>query len=145
MPRPRRADRIADDRVAAVPFAHALHNDAVVAARAALPTGRTLAGLAGVFAALGDPTRLRLLAALRARELCVGDLAATVGLSESAVSHQLRLLRALGLVRARRDGRRAYYALDDAHVTALYGQALDHVRHRRLGVDRGPIPGDPAA
>ncbi len=70
------------------------------------------------------------MAALAERELCVCDLAATVGHSESAVSHHLRLMRSIGLVRARRDGRLAYYALDDAHVTALYGQALAHIRHQ---------------
>ena len=79
---------------------------------------------------MGDPTRLRLVAALAGRELCVCDLAATVGLSESAVSHQLRLLRARGLVRSRRDGRLVYYALDDDHVAALYAIALEHVAHQ---------------
>ncbi|MGI8475456.1 MAG: ArsR/SmtB family transcription factor [Thermomicrobiales bacterium] len=116
------ADVLCDDRV--------IHMDAVREARLALPAGATLAGLAEVFAALGDPTRLKILAALAGRELCVCDLAATVGQSESAVSHQLRLLRSLGLARSRRDGRLVYYALDDDHVAALYGQALDHVAHR---------------
>ncbi len=129
MARPRKIDQLAamsdlacDDRV--------VHVAAMREARHALPTGVTLAGLADVFAALGNPTRLKILAALAGRELCVCDLAATVGQSESAVSHQLRLLRSLGLVRSRRDGRLVYYALDDAHVAALYGQALDHVAHR---------------
>jgi ArsR family transcriptional regulator len=70
-----------------------------------------------------------LIAALEQAELCVGDLAATVGLSNSATSHQLRLLRSLGLVRTRRAGRTIYYALDDEHVRTLYRQALDHVGH----------------
>ncbi|MEA2523961.1 MAG: ArsR family transcriptional regulator, lead/cadmium/zinc/bismuth-responsive transcriptional, partial [Thermomicrobiales bacterium] len=95
----------------------------------ALPTGQVLGGLADLFAALGDPTRLRIVAALAGGELCVCDLAATVGQTESAVSHHLRLLRSLGLVRPRRDGRLVYYTLDDAHVTTLFGQALDHVAH----------------
>jgi ArsR family transcriptional regulator len=68
-------------------------------------------------------------AALAAADLCVCDLAATLGLSESATSHQLRVLRELGLVRSRREGRLVYYALDDAHVRLLYHQALDHVAH----------------
>ncbi|HEY7032992.1 MAG TPA: metalloregulator ArsR/SmtB family transcription factor [Thermomicrobiales bacterium] len=132
MSRPRKTDQLADvadlvcdDRI--------VHVDAVRAARAALPSGAGLLGLAELFAALGDPTRLRIVAALAHRELCVCDLAATVGQTESAVSHQLRNLRALGLVRPRRDGRLVYYALDDDHVTALYGQALDHVAHRTGG------------
>jgi DNA-binding transcriptional ArsR family regulator len=142
MARPRRADQLAptgdpvcDD--------HLVHVAAVRAARLTLPAGSTLLGLADLFAALGDPTRLRIVAALGGQELCVCDLAATVGQSESAVSHHLRLLRSLGLVRHRRDGRRVYYALDDAHVAALYGQALDHVAHRGLvtgGQDRGSTP-----
>jgi len=116
-------DLVCDDRI--------VHVDTVREARLALPAGAMLAGLADVFAALGDPTRLKILAALNGRELCVCDLAATVGQSESAVSHQLRTLRSLGLLRSRRDGRLVYYALDDDHVAALYGQALDHVSHRR--------------
>jgi len=129
MPRPRKSDQLAamsdlvcDDGV--------VHVAAVRAARAALPAGRTLASLAEIFGALGDPTRLRIVAALAAGELCVCDLAATVGQSESAVSHHLRLLRSLGLVRPRRDGRLVYYALDDAHVALLFRQAHDHVIHR---------------
>jgi ArsR family transcriptional regulator len=107
-----------------------VHLDAVVAARGALPAHEVVDGLARVFAALADPTRLRIVAALAARELCVCDLAATIGLTESAVSHQLRQLRGLGLVRARREGRMAYYSLDDSHVATLYVDALTHVRHR---------------
>ncbi len=129
MARPRKIDQLSnsvdlvcDDRV--------VHVDAVLAARQALPVGATLAGLTDVFAALGDPTRLKILAALSRRELCVCDLAATIGQTESAVSHQLRLLRSLGLVSSRRDGRLVYYTLDDDHVAALFGQALEHVGHR---------------
>jgi ArsR family transcriptional regulator len=98
-------------------------------ARAALPSGMQMQGLAALFGALGDPTRLRIVAALERVELCVGDLAAAVGISTSAASHQLRQLRSLGLVRSRRDGRLVYYALDDDHVRTLYRQALDHVEH----------------
>ncbi len=84
--------------------------------------------LAETFKVLGDPTRVRLLDVLAQRELCVCDLAATVGLSESAVSHQLRLLRNLRLVRARRAGRRVFYALDDHHIVSLFQQGLRHVQ-----------------
>jgi ArsR family transcriptional regulator len=116
------SDEACDDKV--------VHVDAVRQARRSLPGRETLAGLADLFTALGDPTRLRILAALSGRELCVCDLAATVGQSESAVSHQLRLLRSRDLVRSRRDGRLVYYALDDEHVAALYAQAADHVGHQ---------------
>lgn len=128
MARPRKADQLspAADPTGEERVVHVL---AVRAARAALPAGPALGALSDLFAALADPTRLRIVAALAERELCVCDLAATVGQSESAVSHHLRRLRSLGLVRARKDGRLAYYALDDGHVGALYGRALDHVAH----------------
>jgi len=85
--------------------------------------------LAELFKALGDPTRLRLIAALAPSEQCVGDLATALAMSESAVSHQLRTLRQLRLVRARKAGRQVYYALDDEHIAELFQRGLDHVRH----------------
>jgi ArsR family transcriptional regulator len=96
--------------------------------RAALVDAGTVTALAETFRALGDPTRVRILDALSHGELCVCDLAAVLALSQSAVSHQLRLLRGLRLVRARRSGRMVFYALDDRHVTDLLGQGLKHVR-----------------
>jgi ArsR family transcriptional regulator len=84
--------------------------------------------LADTFRVLGDPTRVRILDALRDGELCVNDLASRIGLSESAVSHQLRLLRTMRLVRVRRDGRLAYYAVDDHHILELLEQASTHVQ-----------------
>lgn len=107
----------------------ALHVDPVrvAAIRAGLPTGGTLEALAETFKALGDPTRLRMLTALAHAELCVCDLASLVGISESAASHQLRLLRTLRLVGSRRDGRMVHYRLDDDHIVGLLGQGLEHV------------------
>ena len=99
----------------------------VAAIRAAMPAGETVVALAETFKALGDPTRLRLLAALSKAELCVCDLASLVGISESAASHQLRLLRALRIVRTRRDGRMVHYRLDDEHIARLLAQGLEHV------------------
>jgi ArsR family transcriptional regulator len=110
-----------------------VHVDAVRAARDHLPDPARIAAMSALFSALGDPTRLRVVAALAVQELCVCDLAATLGMSQSSVSHQLRVLRGLGLVRPRRDGRRVYYALDDAHVVGLVDQALTHVDHLELG------------
>jgi len=75
--------------------------------------------VAEIFKALADPTRVRILHALSHAELCVGDLAAVLEMSESAVSHQLRLLRGLRVVRARREGKQVFYAMDDEHVTRL--------------------------
>lgn len=84
--------------------------------------------LADTFRVLGDPTRVRILDALRDGELCVNDLATRIGMSESAVSHQLRLLRTMRLVRVRRDGRLAFYAVDDHHILELLAQASTHVQ-----------------
>jgi DNA-binding transcriptional ArsR family regulator len=131
--RPRKFDQLVEPVVDQAGADRIVDADAVWSARAALPAGRLLGDLAGLFAALGDPTRLRIVAALADRELCVRDLAATVRQTESAVSHQLRLLRAQGLVRSRRDGRHVYYTLDDRHVGRLYSEAFDHARHRIEG------------
>ena len=95
--------------------------------RAALVAPDAVQGLADTFSALGDPTRVRILDALSHGELCVCDLAAVLSLSQSAVSHQLRLLRGLRLVRPRRDGRVVFYSLDDQHIMSLFRQALQHV------------------
>lgn len=91
--------------------------------------------LAETFRALGDPTRVRILDALSRAELCVCDIAGLLGLTESAVSHQLRLLRSLRLVRGRRAGRQVFYALDDDHIVDLFARGLEHVEEgaaRRL-------------
>lgn len=87
--------------------------------------------LAGTFKVLGDPTRVRILDALSRSELCVQDIAKAVAQSESAVSHQLRLLRGARLVRARRAGRLVFYALDDHHIVKLFEQGLKHVQERK--------------
>ncbi len=85
--------------------------------------------LAALFDMLGDPSRVRIIAALLDEEINVRTLAARVGLSESAVSHQLRHLRHMKLVRARKQGREVYYALADDHVLDLFLRGLDHVQH----------------
>ena len=85
--------------------------------------------LAELFRALGDPSRLRIIAALIEGEKNVGALAELIDLSESAVSHQLRTLRQMRLVRTRKQGRAVYYTLDDDHVADLFQRGLDHVLH----------------
>jgi DNA-binding transcriptional ArsR family regulator len=99
---------------------------------AALPPRATTIELAEVFGLLGDPSRLTLLLALlEGGELCVCDLAATAQMTESATSHALRLLRTAGVVKVRRAGRMAYYALSDGHVRLLLDVALEHLSHDR--------------
>jgi DNA-binding transcriptional ArsR family regulator len=87
--------------------------------------------LSETFRMLGDPTRVRILDVLSAGELCVCDLAELVGISESAASHQLRLLRGTRLVRPRRAGRQVYYSIDDQHIISLFQQGLRHVMEER--------------
>lgn len=108
----------------------ALHpqGEAIALVRQALVDQETAGAIAETFKVLGDPTRVRILDALGRAELCVCDLATLLGSSESAVSHQLRLLRTLRLVRSRRSGRLVFYALDDQHITDLMRQTLLHVR-----------------
>ncbi|HEX7282897.1 MAG TPA: metalloregulator ArsR/SmtB family transcription factor [Vicinamibacterales bacterium] len=95
--------------------------------RSALVSPEAVQGLAETFSALGDPTRVRILDVLSHGELCVCDLAAVLGLSQSAVSHQLRVLRGIRLVRPRREGRIVFYSLDDQHIIAIFKQTLQHV------------------
>ena len=120
-----------------------IHPDAVDAARASLADrAERLDGAQALFAALGDPTRLRLLAALQAGPLCTCDLAATLGVTESAVGHQVRGLRALRLVASERGGKMVYHRLDDDHVAALLSVAAEHVAEPL--VEGEPQPADTA-
>ncbi len=98
--------------------------------RKSLKDPTTIGRLAEIFGVLADPTRLKICIFLAQEELCVCDLAAMLGISESAISHQLRLLRSLRLVKYRREGKMAFYALDDSHVSALIKQGMDHAEER---------------
>jgi len=107
-----------------------VHPDRVKNARGEASPGRELAALSMIFRVLGDPSRLKILMALRRDEMCVCDLAALTGISESAVSHQLRRLKDLSLVRSRRDGQVVYYTSHDKHVVLLLDIGLRHVREK---------------
>jgi len=100
----------------------------VKAARQEASPEDELQRLATIYRVLGDPSRLKIVMALRREEMCVCDLAALTGISESGVSHQLRRLKDLSLVKARREGQLIYYALDDKHVVLLLDIGLRHVR-----------------
>ena len=118
----------------------AIDAEAVQAARtAALPEAHLLL-IVETFEALADLTRARILYALIQGPLCVRDLAILVGVSESAVSHQLRLLRDRRLVKPRREGNVIYYAVDDHHVAALFKEADYHIDHVRQGLPDHPYP-----
>jgi ArsR family transcriptional regulator, lead/cadmium/zinc/bismuth-responsive transcriptional repressor len=90
---------------------------------------RVAVQLASTFQALSDPTRVRMVSALMPGELCVADLANLLGMTQSAISHQLRILRSLHIVRARKDGRVVYYTLEDEHIRDLFNRALEHICH----------------
>lgn len=106
-----------------------LHPDAVRAARQALIADEELTTLSDTFSALADSNRMKILFALAPTELCVCDLACVVGISESAISQHLRVLRSLRWVKGRRAGRMVYYSLKDQHVRSLLDLELEHVRY----------------
>ena len=107
---------------------HAINPAMVKAGKARLPGLDELEGLELFFKVLGDSTRLRILHALLAGELCVRDLSEIVGMSESAVSHQLAVLKSARLVSHRRDGKVVYYSLSDEHVRGLLGPVRTHLK-----------------
>lgn len=104
-----------------------VHMERVLAAQESAPGQEQVQRLSRIYKALGDPGRLSILLALRGGEMCVCDLAATVGASESAMSHQLRRLRDQALVKNRRQGPVLYYSLDDEHVSELIEVGLSHL------------------
>ena len=97
-----------------------------------MPDAATIHQVTDMFASMSDPTRTKIVFALSKAELCVCDLATLLEMTLSAVSHQLRILRHLGLVKYRKEGRMAYYSLDDEHANALLTQALEHVIHEHV-------------
>ncbi|MFN8459805.1 MAG: metalloregulator ArsR/SmtB family transcription factor [Anaerolineae bacterium] len=118
---PRTADRCAETII---------DREKVKQAEQTLLDGLTATFLADTFKALADPTRLRLISTLLHTELCVCDLAATLGMTQSAISHQLRLMRDMRLVKSRKEGRMVYYTLDDEHIRDLFLRGREHVEHR---------------
>lgn len=104
-----------------------VHEDKVAVVRGLLPADETLYDLAELFKVFGDSTRVKLLYALFEDELCVCDLARLLGLTQSAVSHQLRVLKGSRLVKPRREGRTVYYSLADEHVRLILAQGMDHI------------------
>ena len=105
-----------------------IHDERVREARQRALDDTATDGLCQTFKALGDPSRLKILWALNHQEMCVCDIAAFLGITESAVSHQLRLLRTLRLVKNRRAGTILYYRLADDHVSQLVSIALEHIQ-----------------
>ncbi|MDP8298362.1 MAG: metalloregulator ArsR/SmtB family transcription factor [Candidatus Tantalella remota] len=95
-----------------------------------METGEVIDKLSRTFSIFGDPTRTRIVFALSKAELCVNELSQILDMSHSAISHQLRALKDLDLVRYRKDGRRSYYSLNDEHIENLFNEGLKHVLER---------------
>ena len=118
-----------------------IHLDRVERALQDTVSGKELSRLSSIYKVLGDPSRLKIVLALRKVEMCVCDLAAFLGLTESAISHQLRRLKDLALVKSRREGQVIYYSLDDEHVAELLNIGLAHVSESgvrgQISEDRG--------
>ncbi|MGI6004572.1 MAG: ArsR/SmtB family transcription factor [Christensenellales bacterium] len=105
-----------------------VHADAI--GHLAFPTGTMLSELSKLFRTYGDPTRLKLILALSQQELCVCDLCEVISMEQSAVSHQLRYLKQMHVVKSRRQGKSVFYSLDDNHIISILDQALAHVAHQ---------------
>jgi DNA-binding transcriptional ArsR family regulator len=106
-----------------------IHEEAVSEVRQCMISDDEAQSLADIFKTMADGTRIKMLFALLHKELCVCDLAAVIGASDSAVSHQLRILRANKLVKFRREGKIVYYSLADDHVKTLFEQGFEHASH----------------
>lgn len=112
-----------------IPHCEYMHAHPEVIERIAerMPDDDTLIDLAELFRVFGDSTRIKILTALEGGELCVCDISTAVGMTSSAVSHQLKILKNAGLVRFRREGKTVFYALADSHVTTILDQGLEHI------------------
>lgn len=110
-----------------------VHTDEVSRAKQNMPELDTLFSLAELFKMFGDTTRVRIMCALFENELCVCDIADILGMGQSAVSHQLRLLRTAKLVKVRREGKSSFYSLDDEHIKKIYELGLEHILEERQG------------
>ncbi|MBQ74664.1 MAG: transcriptional regulator [Gammaproteobacteria bacterium] len=104
--------------------------EAIVLVRKSLSDEPKIHRIAEIFKALSDPTRIRVIEALSIRELCVCDLANLLGMTQSAISHQLRILRQNSILKYRKEGRIVYYSLDDEHVSEILDSVASHVSHR---------------
>jgi DNA-binding transcriptional ArsR family regulator len=108
-----------------------IHGEAVTRAKTKAKEleGTTIVRLSDIFKTMGDPTRLKIIQALSMGEMCVCDIAAALGMEHSAISHQLRVLRNMRVVKFRKEGKEAIYSLDDEHVLKLFNEGLEHAKH----------------
>lgn len=107
---------------------NAIHEDIVTAVLPKLLDDTSASDLANFFKVFADPTRIRILSALFVSEMCVCDLAVTLNMTHSAISHQLRTFKSANLVKSRKDGKVVYYSLADSHIAHIFDQGLEHIR-----------------
>ncbi|MFT9496966.1 ArsR/SmtB family transcription factor [Anaerosolibacter sp.] len=107
-----------------------IHEDVVNKVKGSMPQEERLYDLAELFKVFGDTTRIKILYALFESEMCVCDIAALLGMNQSAISHQLRVLKQAGLAKFRKEGKVVYYSLDDEHVKNIFDQGFIHITHR---------------
>jgi len=107
-----------------------IHEDIVNKVKKVMPEEEKLYDLAELFKVFGDTTRIKILHALFEEEMCVCDIAALLGMNQSAISHQLRVLKQAGLVKFRKEGKVVYYSLDDEHVENIFEQGFIHINHK---------------
>ena len=110
---------------------NAIHEEIVARVRKRMPEEESLLDLADLFKVFGDSTRIRIVSALLFSQMCVCDIAALLGMTKSAVSHQLRVLRQTRLVKYQREGKIVYYSLDDEHVGSIFRQGLAHIHDKK--------------
>lgn len=110
-----------------------IHEDVVKNVQAQMPEEAPLYEVSELFKVFGDSTRSRIICALHIEEMCVNDLAAILGMTQSAVSHQLKILRDARLVKIRKQGRVVYYSLDDEHIDRIFALAFEHIMEEREG------------
>ena len=106
---------------------HHVHENLVHQIEDGMPSEETMQGLAEFYKVFGDPTRIKILCTLFQSELCVCDLAEVTGMTQSAISHQLRVLKQMKLVKNRREGKTVYYSLADAHIQSILNQGMEHI------------------
>ena len=111
----------------------AIHEDVLARVKAQMPQEEPVYEVSELFKVFGDSTRARIICALNIEEMCVCDLAALLSMSQSAISHQLRLLKVSRIVKSRKQGRVVYYSLDDTHIGQIFAMAFDHVMEEMEG------------
>ena len=110
-----------------------IHEDVLARVRGKMPDEAPVYEVSELFKVFGDSTRARILCALNIEEMCVCDLAALLSMTQSAISHQLRVLKSTRIVKSRKEGRVVYYSLDDGHIAQIFAMAFDHVMEEMEG------------